>query len=67
MQVKKRSFLSLLGIRLKFEGRAHVHWTETRTTSTGKTTTTHTVHYSAHEEYFKQDVLLFGICEWFEF
>ena len=67
MHVKKRFFLSLQGIRLRFEGKAHVHWTETRTTGTGKDSRTETVDYSAHEQYFKQDVLMFGICEWFEF
>ncbi|KAK7473577.1 hypothetical protein BaRGS_00035180 [Batillaria attramentaria] len=49
------------GIRLRFEGKAYVHWTERHSTGSGKNRRTTTRHYSATEQYFNQDVLMFGI------
>ncbi|XP_025077865.1 uncharacterized protein LOC112554340 [Pomacea canaliculata] len=53
--------MAMRGIRLKFEGKAYVHWTEQHSSGSGKNRTTRTVHYSATEKYFEQEVLLFGI------
>ncbi|XP_062620954.1 arrestin domain-containing protein 3-like isoform X2 [Saccostrea cucullata] len=47
-------------ISLKFKGQANVHWTESQTVSTGKTTSTVTRHYSASEKYFEHTQPLFG-------
>ena len=55
---------SLPGVRLKFEGKAYVHWTEQHSTGSGKHRRTTTRHYSASENYFNQEVLLYGICEY---
>lgn len=55
---------SLPGVRLKFEGKAYVHWTEQHRTGSGKHQRTTTRHYSASENYFNQEVLLYGICEY---
>ena len=41
-------------IEVELHGGAHVHWTETRTISTGQTTTTYTVPYDAKETYVEQ-------------
>ena len=54
----------ILGIKLSFEGKADVHWTETEETGTGDNRETRTVTYSASEKYFDQDVLLHGICKY---
>jgi hypothetical protein len=51
------------GIRLRFDGKASVHWTESHETGSGDNRRTETVHYSASEKYFNQDVLLYGICK----
>lgn len=51
------------GIRLKFEGKAYVHWTEEHSTGTGDDQKTEIRHYRASEKYFEQEVLLFGICK----
>ncbi|XP_059165745.1 arrestin domain-containing protein 17-like [Physella acuta] len=53
--------MKMRGIRLKFEGKAYVHWSETHSTGSGKNRRTTTRHYSASERYFDQEVLLFGI------
>ncbi|KAK0043382.1 arrestin domain-containing protein 3 [Biomphalaria pfeifferi] len=53
--------MKMRGIRLKFEGKAYVHWSERHTTGTGDNRRTTTRHYSAHEKYFEQEFLLFGI------
>ncbi|KAL5005445.1 hypothetical protein ScPMuIL_018901 [Solemya velum] len=47
-------------IRLKFEGKAYVHWTEQHHTGSGKNRRTRTVHYSANEYYFNTTVPLYG-------
>ena len=39
-------------MELTFHGGARVHWTERRTTGTGKNRRTHTVHYTATETFF---------------
>ena len=41
-------------VEVELFGGAHVHWTETRTVSTGQTTTTYTVPYNAKETYVEQ-------------
>lgn len=41
-------------IEVELHGGAHVHWTETRTVSTGQTTVTYTVPYDAKETYVEQ-------------
>ncbi|KAL8602260.1 hypothetical protein ACOMHN_022773 [Nucella lapillus] len=53
--------MSMRGIRLRFEGKAYVHWTEQHSSGSGKNQRTTTRHYSATESYFNQDVLLYGI------
>eukprot|EP00916_Digyalum_oweni_P011297 GHVL01018824.1.p1 GENE.GHVL01018824.1~~GHVL01018824.1.p1 ORF type:complete len:423 (-),score=14.79 GHVL01018824.1:325-1593(-) len=53
--------MSMRGIRLMFEGKAYVHWSEQHSSGSGKNRRTHTKHYSATEIYFNQDVLLYGI------
>ncbi|CAL1533646.1 unnamed protein product [Lymnaea stagnalis] len=53
--------MKMRGIKLNFEGKAYVHWTESQSTGSGKNRTTTTRHYSATEKYFDQDVLLFGM------
>ncbi|PVD19277.1 hypothetical protein C0Q70_19763 [Pomacea canaliculata] len=55
------SELTLRGIRLKFEGRGHVHWTETHQKVTWKYSRSETITFSDSEQYFNQEVLLFGI------
>ncbi|XP_013417424.1 arrestin domain-containing protein 3-like isoform X1 [Lingula anatina] len=57
--------LKTRGVRIKFEGRAYVHWTETRTESYtdgsgNRRTRTYTVHYSSHQKYFETKVILYG-------
>ncbi|XP_025076865.1 arrestin domain-containing protein 3-like isoform X2 [Pomacea canaliculata] len=47
--------MSMRGIRLKFEGKAYVHWTESKSSGSGSKS------YTATEKYFEQEVLLFGI------
>ncbi|GFN74123.1 hypothetical protein PoB_000062900 [Plakobranchus ocellatus] len=53
--------MKMRGVRLNFEGKAYVHWTERHSTGSGKNRRTTTRHYSATEKYFDQDVLLHGI------
>ncbi|KAH9523028.1 Arrestin domain-containing protein 3 [Bulinus truncatus] len=53
--------MKMRGIRLKFEGKAYVHWSESHSTGSGKNRHTTTRHYSASERYFDQEILLFGI------
>ncbi|XP_076472508.1 arrestin domain-containing protein 3-like [Babylonia areolata] len=55
--------MSMRGVRLRFEGKAYVHWTEQHSTGSGKDRRTETRHYSASEAYFNQDVLLYGIWQ----
>ena len=57
--LEKHRFL-FVEIELVFKGQARVHWTETHTTSNGKTTTTHTRHYSDKEHYFTHTTTLWG-------
>ena len=56
-----------LGIKLKFKGKAKVHWTEQRTETRGSGDDRHTVtvtdHYKSSEKYFKQELDLFGNCK----
>ncbi|XP_046337202.1 arrestin domain-containing protein 3-like [Haliotis rufescens] len=52
--------MKMRGIRLRFEGKAYVHWTERHTTGSGDNRRTETRHYSAREQYFNQDILLAG-------
>ncbi|XP_041373505.1 arrestin domain-containing protein 3-like [Gigantopelta aegis] len=52
--------MKMRGIRLKFKGHARVHWSETHSTGSGKNRRTHTKHYSASEDYFDSEILLFG-------
>ncbi|KAK3601187.1 hypothetical protein CHS0354_004388 [Potamilus streckersoni] len=52
--------MKMRGVRLKFHGRADVHWTETESTGTGDDTRTETYTYSATETYFNFETLLFG-------
>ncbi|BFZ02494.1 hypothetical protein BsWGS_05532 [Bradybaena similaris] len=52
--------MQLRGITLKFEGKADVSWTESRSTGTGDDRREETDYYSASEVYFNQDSLLFG-------
>lgn len=48
------------GVKLEFNGKARVHWTERHSTGSGKNRRTETRHYSATEQYFNFEVLLFG-------
>ncbi|KAK3698149.1 hypothetical protein RRG08_021660 [Elysia crispata] len=52
--------MKMRGVRLNFEGKAYVHWTERHSSGSGKNRHTTTRHYSATEKYFDQDVLLHG-------
>lgn len=52
--------MKMRGVRLKFSGRAYVHWTEQHSTGSGKNRRTETRHYSATEQYFNFELLLFG-------
>ncbi|CAL1543559.1 unnamed protein product [Lymnaea stagnalis] len=52
--------MKMRGIRLKFEGKAYVHWSESNSNASGKNRGTTSRHFSATEKYFDQDVLLFG-------
>lgn len=61
LTVELNAEMSMRGIRLKFDGKAYVHWTESHTTGSGKHRRTTTRHYSASEQYFNQEVLLYGI------
>nr|XP_002123090.1 arrestin domain-containing protein 3-like [Ciona intestinalis] len=48
--------MRMKAVKIKFSGKAQVSWTETR--STGKTT--YTVRYSSCEQYFKEEVSVYG-------
>lgn len=52
--------MKMRGVRLKFYGRAYVHWTEQHSTGSGKNRRTETRHYSATENYFNFELMLFG-------
>lgn len=47
-------------MRIKFVGRAHVHWTERHSTGSGKNRKTTTRHYSATENLFEQAIIVYG-------
>ena len=47
-------------IEVELHGGAHVHWTETRTVSTGQSTVTYTVPYDARETYVEQNSVVWS-------
>ncbi|XP_059165749.1 arrestin domain-containing protein 17-like [Physella acuta] len=55
--IELKKSMKMRGLRLKFEGKAHVYWSEESGTGDDKKT----YYYSATEKYFDQEVLLFGI------
>ncbi|XP_035658878.1 arrestin domain-containing protein 3-like [Branchiostoma floridae] len=52
--------MKMRGIRLKFQGKGHVGWTETHRVGSGEHARTEHRHYRADETYFNQEVTLFG-------
>lgn len=52
--------LLLAAVKIKFVGRAHVHWTESHSTGSGKNRRTQTRHYSATENLFEQVIIVHG-------
>jgi hypothetical protein len=48
------------GVRVKFDGYSHTHWTETHIVHTGKGTQTRQIPYSAHVTYFNPIATLYG-------
>ncbi|CAH1247563.1 ARRDC3 [Branchiostoma lanceolatum] len=52
--------MKMRGIRLKFQGKGHVWWTESHTVGHGNESHTESTSYSANEAYFNQEVTLFG-------
>ncbi|XP_039254091.2 arrestin domain-containing protein 17-like [Styela clava] len=58
--VQLSSPMEMKAIRIKFVGRAHVHWTERHSTGSGKNRRTTTRHYSATENLFQQAVNVHG-------
>ncbi|XP_050403342.1 arrestin domain-containing protein 3 [Patella vulgata] len=58
--VEVNAQIQIRGIRLHFEGGAHVHWTEQHRTGSSKNRRTVTRHYSSSETYFDHILVLFG-------
>ncbi|XP_066268346.1 arrestin domain-containing protein 3-like isoform X3 [Branchiostoma lanceolatum] len=52
--------MKMRGIRLKFQGKGHVWWTESHTVGHGNDSHTESTSYYANETYFNQEVTLFG-------
>ncbi|XP_046557797.1 arrestin domain-containing protein 3-like [Haliotis rubra] len=52
--------MKMRGIRLQFYGGAHVRWSESHSTGSGKNRRTRTVVYSSQENYFNYELVLFG-------
>ncbi|XP_077969659.1 arrestin domain-containing protein 2-like [Styela clava] len=52
--------MKMKAIKIKFVGRAYVHWSETHTTGSGENQRTETRHYSATENLFEQTVIVHG-------
>ena len=52
--------LVFAGVVIRFMGHANVHWTERHSTGSGKNRRTETRHYRNHQNYFTQQVFLWG-------